>query len=152
MAEKKKSNTSRRIQPERKCQKHEQELSPAVLCLTNIPNIGIKHHNSMMIPAPVCRLADGGSESSSTAYLAHSGPFVVGGQHGQQRLHHHQQRWAQGQQQWSSAFGEVSQSRIRPLHYAPSFNNLLCVSIFIVLIIFQNFKFNFCNSLDTEEC
>ena len=41
----------------------------------------------------VCRLADGGSESSSTAYLAHSGPFLVGGQHGQQRIHQHQQRW-----------------------------------------------------------
>ena len=43
----------------------------------------------------VCRLAEGGSESSSTAYLAHSGPFLVGGGHGQQRIHQHQQRWHQ---------------------------------------------------------
>ena len=52
----------------------------------------IKHDNFIMIPSPLFRLADG-SESSSTAYLAHSGPFVVGGGHGQQRLHQHQQRW-----------------------------------------------------------
>ena len=40
------------------------------------------------------RLADGGSESSSTAYLSQSGPWLVSG-HGkpqQQRLHHHQQQ------------------------------------------------------------
>ena len=63
---------------------------------------GLLERKYMLIPMynkySISRLADGSlSDSSSTAYLAHSGPFLVGGGHGrpQQRLQggQHQQRY-----------------------------------------------------------
>ena len=82
------------------------------------------------------RLADGSfSDSSSTAYLAHSGPFLVGGGHGrpQQRLqggHQQQQRYLppidtghgghQGKQERQRAFRSSFADPSEPIYTDPS--------------------------------